>query len=145
MKPGGRKAVLAAAALLLALGVVLALRDDGTSSDGRSTAATTTAPPEPYSLGRTRACARAEGFTVAPVRSTDPRLRALGDLAQQTSFQAERGGMTLGVAFGDARLLESLLRVPDDPYRLEVRRNALLMYRPAARGQAAVLRGCLRP
>lgn len=154
MKHVGRYTALAAAALLLLLGAVLALRDDDGASPGRSTAQTESAgdgattaapPPEPYSLERTRACLRAEGFTVAPVRSTDPRLRALGDLAQQTSFQIERGGRTLGVAFGDAQLLESLLRVPDDPYRLEVRRNALLMYPPVSRAEAADLRGCLRP
>ena len=81
---------------------------------------------------------------VSKVRSTDPRLRALGDLAQKTSLQARREGETIGLAFGDTRLLASLLRVPNDPYRLEVRRNALLMYRPAARRQATALRGCLR-
>lgn len=158
MKLIGRYTVLAAAALLLLVGVVFGLRDDGDVSDSSSTAATdvqtesigggagtAAAPLKPYLLERTRTCLRAKGFTVESIRSSDPRLRALGDLAQKTSLQVERSGRTIGIAFGNARLLESLLRVPDDPYRLEVRRNTLLMYRPGARNEAAVLRSCLRP
>ena len=105
---------------------------------------TTPTSPSPYALGPTRRCLQGAGFAVSTIRSTDPRLRALGDLAQRTSLEARRAGQTLGLAFGDTRLLLSLLRVPNDPYKLEVRRNALLMYRPAARREAALLRGCLR-
>jgi hypothetical protein len=108
------------------------------------TSTTATPPPPPYALGPTRRCLEAAGFAVAPVRPSDPRLRALRDLAQRTSLQAGRDGRTLGLAFGDAELLASLLEVPNDPYRLEVRRNALLMYRPLAKREAAVLRSCLR-
>jgi hypothetical protein len=108
-------------------------------------AATLPKPPPPYSLAATSRCLRGAGFAVSKVRSQDPRLRALGDLAQRTSLELRREGQTLGVAFGDTQLLAELLRVPDDPYRLEVRRNALLMYRPSARAAAALLRGCLRP
>jgi hypothetical protein len=108
-------------------------------------AATLPKPLPPYSLAATRRCLRGAGFAVSKVRSQDPRLRALGDLAQRTSLELRRGGQTLGVAFGDTQLLADLLRVPDDPYRLEVRRNALLMYPPSARAAAALLRGCLRP
>jgi hypothetical protein len=108
------------------------------------TAGTTTPQEPPYALAATRSCLLAGGAAVSPIRSTDPRLRALGDLAQRASLEVRLGGQTLGVAFGDAGLLESLLLVPDDPYVLEVRRNALLMYRPGAKGSAAVLRGCLR-
>jgi hypothetical protein len=98
----------------------------------------------PYALGRTRRCLQSTGATVTAIHSADPRLRALGDLAQRTSLSVRIDGRTLGLAFGDARLLESLLRVPDDPYQLEVRRNALLMFRPASFAQAKVIRGCLR-
>ena len=107
--------------------------------------AATVPKPPPYSLAATRRCLEGAGFAVSKVRSPDPRLRALGDLAQQTSLELRRGARTLGVAFGDTQLLLGLLRVPNDPYRLEVRRNALLMYRPSARAAAVLLRGCLRP
>ena len=99
----------------------------------------------PYALGPTRRCLRSGGFAVSRVTSADPRLRALGDLAQRTSLEVRREGRTLGLALGDAHLLESLLRVPNDAYRLEVRRNALLMFRPGDRGLATLVRGCLRP
>jgi hypothetical protein len=98
----------------------------------------------PYRLVPTRACLRSAGADVSAIWSRDVRLRALGDLAQRTSLQVELDDKTLGLAFGDARLLESLLRVPNDPYRLETRRNAILMYRPATLEQARVVLGCLR-
>jgi hypothetical protein len=165
-------AVAVAAVLVAAVGLALALRDgdddrqavtvpttapaatemsppsqttqETVPTETVGTTGTTTAQSElPYALGPTRTCLRAAGAAVSPVRSTDPRLRALGDLAQRTSLEVRLAGQTLGVAFGDARLLESLLIVPDDPYVLEVRRNALIMYRRDAQAEAAVLRGCL--
>lgn len=117
---------------------------EGAQTDTSGPAVTAPTPPPAYALEPTRRCLRDAGFAVSKVRSTDPRLRALGDLAQRTSLEARRGGQTLGLALGDTRLLASLLRVPNDPYRLEVRRNALLMYRPSARAAATILRGCLR-
>jgi hypothetical protein len=114
-------------------------------TDTSGAAVTAPTPPLAYALEPTRRCLQDAGFAVSKVRSADPRLRALGDLAQRTSLEARRGGQTLGLALGDTRLLASLLRVPNDPYRLEVRRNALLMYRPVAKGEAAALRSCLRP
>jgi len=123
-----------------------------TEATVRTTPGTTTAttagpapPPPPYQLAPTRRCLRAAGFVVTAVRSTDPRLRALGDLAQRTSLELRVNRRTLGLAFGDTRLLLSLMRVPDDPHRLEARRNALLMYLPSARAEAAIVRDCLRP
>lgn len=116
-----------------------------TTPAGTSTAETATNPASPpYALAPTRRCLRSAGFVVSKVRSADPRLRALGDLAQKTSLELRFSGQTLGLAFGDTRLLASLLQVPDDPYRMEIDRNALLMYRPAARAEAAVVEGCLR-
>jgi len=97
----------------------------------------------PFALEPTRRCLRSNGAEVSVIRSADSRLRALGDLAQRTSISVVLDGHIAGLAFGDARLLESLMRVPDDPYRLEVRRNVLLMFRPSARTQAEVIRGCL--
>lgn len=122
-----------------------------TAATSTLTERTTTAAPRPapapaaYELAPTRSCLLTAGFAVSTVRTKDPRLRALGDLAQKSSFELRSGGHTVGLAFGDTRLLLSLLRVPNDPYRLETRRNALLMYRPSARDEAAVVRGCLRP
>jgi hypothetical protein len=121
----------------------------GPSTTAPRTAAATTAaatPPSlpPYTLAATRRCLISAGFAVSPIRSDDQRLRALGDLAQRTSLELRLAGQTLGLAFGDTRLLASLLAVPNDPYRLEVRRNALLMYRPTARREAERVRDCLR-
>ena len=74
------------------------------------------------------------GFAVSKVRSTDPRLRALGDLAQRTSLELRLGRADSGPRLRRHATALGLLRVPNDPYRLEVRRNALLMYRRLARG-----------
>lgn len=162
-----RRDAAACAALLvvLALGAVGCRDDDAPASvpdevtTMPATTAGTTEPaadgttvtvgesPEagaPYSLAATQRCLRAAGADVSAIRSPNPRLRALGDLAQRTSVQVQLDGDTLGLAFGDALLLGSLLRVPDDPYRLEVRRNALLMYESGTEDGAAVVRRCLR-
>ena len=115
----------------------------GTSTDpGR----TVTTLETSYSPLRTRRCLEALGLVTRPVPRTDSRLRALADLAQRNSFAVVGGaGNVAGVAFGDAALLADLLEVPNDPYRIETRGNALLMYRPAARPLASRVRGCLRP
>ena len=126
--------------------------DTGEQSSGSTIPVLTTGPtsptpnlaPPPYELAATRRCLRSAGVAVSPIRSTDPRLRALGDLAQRTSLELHLGGQTLGLAFANAQLLADLLRVPDDPYRMQVRRNALLMYPPAARGQVEIVLSCLR-
>lgn len=98
-----------------------------------------------YALEATRKCLEQRGLAVSPIRPTDARLRALRDLAQHTSLQVRLRGKTVGLALGDARLLAELLRVPDDPYLVDVRRNAVLMYRPSARAEARVVQTCLRP
>ncbi len=110
--------------------------------------ATTTEPrknPARYALGPTRSCLEERGAAVSPIRPADPQLRALRDLAQRTSLEVRFRGETVGLAFGDAKLLAELLRVPDDPYLVDVRRNAVLMYRPSARAEARVVQSCLRP
>lgn len=142
--------VAAAAAFAVTLAGFVA-RDEGaddsatTAAGSTAGAATTTAPsPRPYSLAATRRCLLSSGFSVSPVRTQDVRLRALGDVAQRTSLELEANGATLGLAFGDTRLLIGVLRVPDDPYRLVADRNALLMYRPADKDAAGRVRRCLR-
>ena len=115
------------------------------TTTGRAGSITPEQEVRPYELVATRRCLRSAGYAVSAIRSDDVRLRALGDLAQHTSLELRHAGRTLGLAFGDTRLLSSLLEVPDDAYRLEVQRNALLMYRPAARREARLVRACLRP
>jgi hypothetical protein len=130
---------------------VLALAIAGCGSGGGDSEASPTGPSGTteitprYALGPTRRCLMARGARIAALRSDDPRLKALGDLAQRTSLAVRLDGRTVGVAVGDVALLVDLLRVPDDPYTLEVRGNALLMYRPEARAQADIVRDCLRP
>jgi hypothetical protein len=104
-----------------------------------------TVPERRYSLVRTRRCLEDAGFPVGPVGKANPRLQALGDLAQRTSLAVRSGGEVVGLAFGDAGLLAQLLAVPNDPYTIETRGNVLLLYRPVARRQASLVRGCLRP
>ena len=138
----------AAAALAVALAGFVARDersdDSATSAAGSTVGATTAAALRPYSLAATRRCLLSSGFSVSPVRTQDVRLRALGDVAQRTSLELQANGATLGLAFGDTRLLIGVLRVPDDPYRLVADRNALLMYRPADKDAAGRVRRCLR-
>ncbi len=117
--------------------------------DGGSGPATTATRPEPrYSLAATVACLQSRGAVVARVRPVDTRLRALRDLAQRISRVARVGSGTLGFAVardsGQAQVLAELLAVPDDPYRIAVRGNVVLMYRPSSRRAFAVALSCLR-
>jgi hypothetical protein len=106
---------------------------------------TSSAPARAYSLAATRRCLVAAGLSVGPVGKPNPRLQALGDLAQRTSVAVRSGRNVVGLAFGNAEFLAELLAVPNDPYRIETRRNALLLYLPAARATATAVRACLRP
>ena len=78
----------------------------------------------------------------------DGQLRALADLAQRTSVLVRLRGGEVGLAVerqqANAQLLSELLRSPGSPYRIEQRANAVLLYRPASRQAAAVVRDCLR-
>jgi hypothetical protein len=137
----GRAGIVAALALAIA----------GCGSGGGDSEAPPTGPPGTteitprYALAPTRRCLVERGARVAALRSNDPRLKALGDLAQRTSLAVRLDGRTVGVAVGDVALLVDLLRVPGDPFTLDVHGNALLMYRPEARAQADIVRDCLRP
>ncbi len=96
-----------AAALLALVALVVVARsdsnDDPTSIQPPTISATTgpaktgptttsPPPPSPYELAPTRRCLRSAGVEVSAVRSTDSRLRALGDLAQRTSLELKFGG-----------------------------------------------------
>lgn len=124
----------------------------GGSSSAEASTASATAPAQTsatharrYQLAPTRRCLVAAGFRVGLAGKPNPRLQALGDLAQRTSLAARSGGKVVGLALGDAQLLAELLAVPRDPYTIETRGNALLLYLPSARRQAAAVRACLRP
>ena len=100
-----------------------------------------------YSKAPTVSCLREKQVAVAAVRPADRRLRALRDLAQKTSWQASKGKLVVGVSIGrnesEAELLVELLRVPNTPYRLEQRSNAVLVYLPPAASLAKKVRACL--
>jgi hypothetical protein len=133
----------AAAGALLAAAAVAA----GCASN-TDTRTTPVAAVKPYAMTPTRACLRADGATVSAVRPSDRRLQAFGDLAQRNSIEARSTRGLVALAFTrsdrDAQLLAELLRVPKDPYRLLVRRNAVVFaLRSAPRAMALAL-GCLR-
>jgi hypothetical protein len=106
---------------------------------------TNASPDARYSLAATRRCLIAAGFRVGRIGKPNSRLQALGDLAQRTSLAARRDGHVVGLALGDTELLSDLLAVPNDPYVLVAHGNALLLYAPTARREAAAVRACLKP
>jgi len=119
---------------------------EASTSGPRAVAGTSTAAPDrSYALAPTRRCLLGKKLSVGPIGKPNERLQALGDLAQRTSLAVRSGGQIVGLAFGDAHLLAELLAVPNDRYTLEIRRNAVLLYLPSARRQAALVRACLRP
>jgi hypothetical protein len=102
----------------------------------------------PYSLRATVACLHQRGGVVGPVRPTNRRLRALRDLAQKASVQVQMHGAVIGVAFrasaADASFLHEILQVPNDPLRLEQRRNVVLLAPKNAPAARSAVIGCLR-
>ena len=115
---------------------------DATSESGQPSTTMTT--PRRYAFEPTRRCLVANGARVSRLRAEEGRLRELAAFAQKTSFAVRLDGRTVAVAFGNADLLAELLTVPDNPYKLEVRDNVLLMFLPRAREQASAVRSCLR-
>lgn len=97
-----------------------------------------------YSLVRTRRCLEHRGLVVGRLGKGNPRLQALGDLAQRTSFGVRDGGKIVGLAFGNAGLLAELLAAPNDGHTIKTRGNALLLYRPSADRLAFAVLDCLR-
>lgn len=130
---------------LVLLILIVATAGCNTTSDGDQ-ASTTTATPVPrvYALAPTRRCLLDKRARVAPLQAEEGRLRELAAFAQKTSYEVRLDGHTVALAFGNAGLLAELLTVPDNPYRLEVRGNVLLMFLPRARAQATEVRSCLR-
>ena len=120
--------------------------------DGRDAGPVTTntsfAPAANWSAEPTRRCLEGSGATVGPVEPRDQRLQALRDLAQQTSFEARFGAAVVAVAVtagpAASAQLADLLLVPDDPYRVVVDRNALVMHLPAADAAFRATVACLR-
>lgn len=142
---------LGTAVSIVALAACAGAGCGGNSSAEASTTATgaqsesSASPVRKYTLTATRRCLVAARFRVGPIGRPNARLQALGDLAQRSSIAARSGGRVVALAFGDAPLLAELLAVPNDPYTIETRGNALLLYLPSARREAAAVRACLRP
>jgi hypothetical protein len=130
-------------ALLLFISVAILLPATSTAArrDGEASGA-------PLSLTRTVTCLRHRGAVVAHVKPANRRLRALRDLAQKTSVQVTLRRVVVGVAFtrstSDATLLFELLRVPNDPLRLEQRRNVVLVSPKTASAARSAVLNCLR-
>jgi hypothetical protein len=105
-------------------------------------------PDALYSLSATARCLRSHGATVTSVRSTSPRLRALRDAAQRYAREVKLRTATLGLAIlpsaGNTTVIAELLAVPRDPYRIVVKRNAIVMYRKADRAAGSMTLGCLK-
>ena len=102
-----------------------------------------------YSLAPTVRCLAKADAKVTRVRRGDSRRIAFSDLAQRTSREARFGRRSVLLAFtqgaSNAALLREALVVPDDPYVLSVRRNVVLMYRPADATAFRRAAACLRP
>jgi hypothetical protein len=136
----------AGAAALLASAAVLAGYGTG---EAASTAPATTVEKNPaYALAPTSRCLKSRGAKVGAVQPRDERLRALRDFAQRRSVQAVLQKKVVGLAFlkspAEARIIAELLKVPDDPYRLVRRGNAVLMYKPSAKKTFDAAVSCLR-
>lgn len=120
-----------------------------TSSDdgaGRTSAASPAA--KAYSLAATSRCLSRRNVPVTPVRRADARRTAFAQLAQRNSIQARFARGWVAVAFEQSRLdalgLLEALRLPSDPYRLEVVGSAVLLSPRARTRERAIVVGCLR-
>ena len=128
---------------MLVLLIFLVAACNPTSDDGPAET-TATAVARRYAFEPTRRCLLEQGAVVSRLRADEGRLRELAAFAQKTSFEVRLDGRAVALAFGNAPLLAELLTVPDNPYKLEVRDNVLLMFLPRARKQARAVRSCLR-
>lgn len=93
-------------------------------------------------------CLQTDGVLIGDVQPRDARLQAFHDLAQKTSFEARLGQRSVAVAVaataGDAQLLAELLQVPDDPYRVVVNGNVVIMYQADAEDTYRSVVRCVR-
>jgi hypothetical protein len=113
-----------------------------------SDAAPSAALQPEYSLRSVSSCLARQRAVVSRVFYKDKYLRALHDLAQQTSRQAVLRERLVGFAVvptvANAQLLAELLLVPGSPYRIVQRRNVVLMYKPSAAQAFRAVIACLR-
>jgi hypothetical protein len=120
---------------------------DGDRSD-RSDTGSTASPDAVYTSVSTSRCLEQRGVTVTEVQPANSRFQALRDLAQQSSLQASVGDESAAIAFtkgaAEAKLLDELLRVPDDPYVVVVEKNVVLLYDPMKDGAFRAAMECLR-
>lgn len=100
----------------------------------------------PYAFKPTLRCIKQRAAVVTA--TSGGRFQALHDLTQRTSarvrFERQDVGLAVVESEGHARLLAELLLVPDDPYRIVRRRNAVLLFLPRARAAFEFAAGCLR-
>lgn len=135
-----RSAVLAIAVAVAASFAAVATADASREQGARPAAGAAAS----YAVAPTRRCLSARKLRMTKIRARSGRLKELADLAQKTSFEVRVRSRVVALAFGNSTLLTELLRAPGNRHRLERRRNVLLVYLPAARTQAAVVRACLR-
>jgi hypothetical protein len=106
------------------------------------------AEARPYALTASVRCFKQAGGKVTAVRRTDRRRIALSDLSQRGSREVRYGRRSVLVAFArgkpEADFLREALVVPEDPYVLRVKRNVVLMYRPADLAAFGRTARCLR-
>ena len=137
------KVLAAFVATVIMLGA--ACGEDGDAPVAQSVVAPTASP---YSRSKTVACLTTRGATVQKIRPTDPRLRAIRDVAQRQSVEIRLKDARLAVAFGrniaEAQLLVELLTVPSDPYRIQRRGNVVILYRARDSRTFAIVARCLR-
>jgi hypothetical protein len=150
-----RASASASARMLIAPLLISLCAACGGGDDSAGTVATTLRtetgatrqPARPYLLRPTLQCLERRGATIDRGTPRDARLRALRDLAQRTSVLVRADRQVIGLAVArtasDAALLVSLLRAPGQ-HRLIQRRNAVLVFEPAARRTYELSRGCLR-
>lgn len=100
-----------------------------------------------YQLAPTKRCLEDVGAVADQVRQRDARFQALADLAQRRSFEVTIDGTAVAFAFtasaAEAGGLAELLAVPDDPYRIVVDRNVVVLYDPSAQEAFEAAARCL--
>jgi hypothetical protein len=139
-------------AVLAALAVTGCAENGSTAapaSPGMTPKVTASAPtPGRFSQERSTACLQKAGAEVAAVPRIDARAKAVADLAQRNSVAVRMEAGNVLVVFAandaDAAFLADALRVSDDPYRMIVVDNAVLLYPPKVEEQVTAVRRCLR-
>jgi hypothetical protein len=75
-------------------------------------------------------------------------MRALRDAAQRYAREVRLRKTVLGIAVlpsdGQAKIIAELLVVPRNPFRIVVRRNAIVMYPKGARAAFDISAACLK-